>query len=179
MPLIEGRISDLTDDVAVKLEQAITAAVRDAVAVAFPAELGFERNSAGYQVGLEIARKIMPGWTWVTMSRHTWAIQGRRPENAIIARIHILVLQNALESQYKDHILEAVTRTVKDVLGAGGKKLHLAVSIIEGGVEMTLPRDLFADLMHEVPEELLQASNVRNFLMTEILRELQARRQIV
>ena len=109
MPLIEGYISELTDQLAVRLEQDITSAVTEALAQAFPLELGFAPGSQEYQVGLEIARKIMPGWIWVALSQQKWAIRGKRNENAIAARIHILVLQNALEPQYKDRILEAVT----------------------------------------------------------------------
>lgn len=55
MPLIEGYISELTDDLAARLEQAITSAVREAVAQAFPPALGFEPGTPEYQVGLEIA----------------------------------------------------------------------------------------------------------------------------
>ena len=179
MPLIEGYISELTDQLAVRLEQDITSAVTEALAQAFPPELGFAPGSQEYQVGLEVARKIMPGWIWVALSQQKWAIQGKRNENAIAARIHILVLQNALEPQYKDRILEAVTRTAKDILATLGKPVHLAVSITEGGVDMSLPRELFKGLTHGVPEEVLQVKNVSNFLISEINRELQARKKPV
>lgn len=173
MPLIEGYISELSEDLAVKLEQEITAAIREAVSQAFPPELGFTPGTHEYQVGMNVARRIMPGWTWVSLVQRKWTVQGQRVQNAIAARIHILVLQNALEPQYKDHILEAVTSTVKKILGASGKKVHLAVSITEGGVDMTLPEALFRDLTGGKTEELLQGDNVRTFLITEIMKELQ------
>ncbi len=179
MPLIEGQISELSDETAIKLEQAITATIRETVAAAFPPELGFEQGSEGYTVGLEVARKIMPGWTWVTLVQQKVAIQGKRLQDAIVARINILILQNALEPQYKDEILEAVTKAVREVLGAQGKKVHLAISLIEGGVDMTLPRELFGDMMQTSSEELLAADNVRAFLIKEIMKELQTRQQLV
>lgn len=37
---------------------------------------------------------------------------------------------------------------------------------------------LFADLMHEAPEKLLEADNVRAFLITEIMKEVQAKGQV-
>jgi hypothetical protein len=179
MPLIEGYISELTDDIALKLEQEITASVREAVAQAFPPELGYMPGTPEYQIGLEVSRKIMPGWTWVTLSQQQWAIQGKRNKNAIAARIEILVLADALESQYKDHILEAVTQTVKNVLSASGKQVLLAISITEGGVDMSLPSDLFGGLSHGAPEELLQVKDIVAFLKAEINKELQARKNLV
>jgi len=179
MPLIECYLNEMTDDLAVTLERDITSAIREAVAQAFPPELGYVPGTPEFQIGLEVSRKIMPGWTWVSVSQLKWAIQGKRIENAIAARIHILVLENALEAQYKDHILQAVTTTVKNILAAKGKPVYLAISITEGGVDMTLPRELFDGLTHGSPEELLQVKDVSAFLRSEIDKELAARKGLV
>ncbi len=179
MPLVECYLNEMTDELALKLEREITASIREAVAKAFPPELGYKPGTIEYQVGLEVSRKIMPGWTWVSVSQLKWAVQGKRINNAIAARIHILVLENALEPRYKDDILQAVTSTVKNILGASGKQVHLAVSITEGGVDMTLPRELFDGLTHGSPEELLQVKDVSNFLRSEINKELKARKNPV
>lgn len=176
MPLIECYVNDFSEQLALKFESAITASIRESVAQAFPPELGYKPGTPEYEVGLDVSRKIMPGWTWVATSPMKWSIQGKRVENGIVARIHILVLESALESQYKNHILEAVTKTAKEVLGAGGKTVHLAISMVEGGVDMTLPRQLFEGLTHGAPEELLQVSDVTAFLREEIVKELQARK---
>lgn len=179
MPLIECYLNHMTDDLALTLEREITASIREAVAQAFPPELGYRPGTPEYQVGLEVSRKIMPGWTWVSVSQLKWAVQGKRINDDIAARIHILVLENALEPRYKDDILQAVTGTVKKILGAKGKKVHLAVSITEGGVDMTLPRELFEGLTHSSPEELLQVRDVTAFLRSEINKELKARKNPV
>ena len=179
MPLIECYLNEMTDELALKLEREITASIREAVAKAFPPELGYKPGTPEYQVGLEVSRKIMPGWTWVSVSQQKWAVQGKRINDAIAARIHILVLENALEPRYKDDILQAVTGTVKNILSTSGKKVHLAISITEGGVDMTLPRELFDGLTHGSSEELLQVKDVTAFLRTEINRELQARKNPV
>jgi hypothetical protein len=179
VPLIECYLNEMTDDLALKLEKEITASIREAVAQAFPPELGFAPGTPEFQVGVEVSRKIMPGWTWVSVSQLKWAIQGKRINNAIAARIHILVLENALEPRYKDSILQVVTGTVKKILSASGKQVHLAVSITEGGVDMTLPRELFEGLTHGSPEELLQVKDVSEFLRSEINKELQARKNLV
>lgn len=177
MPLIECFVNEINDQLAIKLEEAITASIREAVAQAFPPELGYKPGTPEFQVGLEVARKIMPGWTWVATSQMKWSVRGKRVENGIAARVHILVLEGALEAQYKNHILEAVTRTVKEILGARGKPVHLAISITEGGVDMTLPRQLFEGLTHGAPEELLQLKDVTEFLRTEINKELLLKKQ--
>lgn len=179
MPLINCSLNEVTDELAIRLEQEITASIREAVARAFPPELGYKPGTPEYEIGLEVSRKIMPGWTWVSVSNDQWCVRGQRVKNAIAARINILVLENALETRYKDHILEAVTMTVKKILSASGKPVHMAISITEGGVDMTLPRDLFDGLTHGDLEELLQVENVVAFLKAEIQKELQSRSEAV
>src|SRR5260370_41657161 len=76
MPLVECYLNEMTDELALKLEREITASIREAVAKAFPPELGYKPGTIEYQVGLEVSRKIMPGWTWVSVSQLKWAAQG-------------------------------------------------------------------------------------------------------
>ena len=94
---------------------------------------------------LEIAQKIMPGWIWVALSQQKWAIQGKRNENAIAARIHILVLQNALEPQYKDRILEALSGVDPQPKTNLGATFHeLAERVKRRGLILVIS-DLFGD----------------------------------
>ncbi|MCW5934207.1 MAG: hypothetical protein KIT45_07915 [Fimbriimonadia bacterium] len=172
MPLIEGRITGLTPQIATQLEQSITTAVRDALADGFPDELGFVQGTQEFNIAKQIAQKIMPGWTWVTLEEANWAIGGNRINNGIVARFNILVLTGAVEEQYKEAILDAVTQTVTNILGAGGQQVHLAISVVEGDVEMTLPASLFSGLTQGASGALLTPDRVRAFLMTEVVNTL-------
>lgn len=175
MPCVEGKISgvQLTENLATRLEHDITAALQDVISLAFPAEMGFTEGTREFNIAHHIAREIMPGWTWINLSEARWAVRGRRiGDEAITARFHILVLRNALLENYQQQIAVTVEDTVRNVLGEFGKPLNLFVDVTEGQVDMTLPRDLFGDLLAGASDKLLQPGGVTQFLMNEVMDEL-------
>lgn len=175
MPCVEGQISGipLTEELASRLEEEITAALRDEVSLAFPVELGFIEGTPEYAIAHRIAREIMPGWTWVSLSEARWAVRGRRMgTEAITARFHILVLANALLQNYLRQIAVVVEDTAAKILGEYGKPVNLFVDVIQGEVDMTLPRDLFGDLLAGASDALLDPGGVVQFLMAEVMKEV-------
>jgi hypothetical protein len=175
MPCVEGKISGvtLTEELAARLEEEITAALRDEVSLAFPAEMGFLEGTPEYDIAHRIAREIMPGWTWVNLTEARWAVRGRRVgADAITARFHILVLSNALLQNYRRTIAVTVEDTAAKILGEYGKPVNLFVDVVEGEVDMTLPRDLFGDLLAGASDKLLDPGGVVQFLMAEVLKEV-------
>jgi hypothetical protein len=182
MPLIEGRIGgvELTKELRTRLEEQITASIRESVAEAFPVELGFTQGTREFEIAHQLARKIMPGWTWISLTEHTWAIGGKHVDgqDTVVARFHVLVLANALYPSFRQSVAQAVTKTVMQILGESGKKVHLAVSVIEGEVDMTLPNELFDDLLLGATDKLLTVNGVVQFLMSQVMKELGTTREV-
>ena len=175
MPCVEGKISGtaLTPDLVARLETGITLVLQEHVAPAFARGLNFVEGSREFDVARAVAREIMPGWTWVSLVQQSWAVRGQRiGDNAIVARFHILVLAGALSQAVRQEVVEAVAEFDRTILGQLGKPLQLFVDIIEGEVDMTLPADLFGDLLQGAAHKKLKVDEIMNFFMKLVLRKL-------
>jgi hypothetical protein len=179
MPMVEGTFSGvkLTPELSARLEADITKALQETVSIAFPVELGFTKGTPEFETAHRIAHNIMPGWTWVNLSEGNWAIQGKRVgDNVVTGRINILVLANAVFTNFRREAAKAVTETViKTLKETTGKQVNLSVSIYEGEVDLTLPRELFGDLIHHASTKLLTPNGVQQFIMAEVVKELGAK----
>jgi len=116
----------------------------------------------------------MPGWTWAGVGPQPWAVRGRRiGDETIVARIHILVLAGPLPLAARQEVSQAVAEFATMILEQLGKQLHLSVDIIEGEVDMTLPVDLFGDLLHGATHRARKVEEIMKFFMNLVLRRLQ------
>jgi len=176
MPCVDAKIGgiELTPELVARLETGITAVLQKHIAPVFAHGLNFAEGSREFEVARTVAREIMPGWTWVGVGPQSWAVRGRRVgDEAIVARIHILVLAGALPLAARQEVSQAVAELATMILGQLGKQLHLFVDIIEGEVDMTLPVDLFGDLLHGATHRALKVEEIMKFFMNLVLRRLQ------
>lgn len=175
MPCVHGRISGLklTEEIMVRFETEITKALQEEVSLAFPAEMGFTQGTEEFELCHQIAHKIMPGWTWITLEEARWAVRGVKcSDETIVARFHILVLANALFSNFRQKVAQTVEHTVNKILSEHGKPVQLFVDCIEGEVDMTLPDDLFSDLLRGDKDSLLSPTDVVQFMMKKVIKEI-------
>jgi hypothetical protein len=175
MPCVEGKIGgiELTPELVEKLETGITGVLREHIAPAFANGLNFAEGSREFKAALAVAQEIMPGWTWVSITPQVWAVRGRRVgDEAIVARFHILVLAGALPQTVRQEVAHAVAEIVESILGESNKPVQLFVDIFEGEVDMSLPADLFGDLLKGASLRLLKVDEVMKFFMSAVLRKL-------
>lgn len=166
MPCVDGKISGipLTDNLRRELESQLTQVLQQTIGFQFPKQLGFEEGSETFEKAHRFAKRIMPGWTWITLSEATWAVRGERLSEEIVARFHILVLAGALTQQHRQQVVTNVEERLAHMLGKNGKPVHLFVDIVEGEVDMTLPEELFGDLLKGSTHRLLAVPDVVQFL---------------
>ncbi len=175
MPCVHGKISGLklTEEIIVKLETEITKALQEEISLAFPAELGFVEGTEEFEICHQIAHKIMPGWTWITVEEARWAVRGVKcGDDKIVARFHILVLANALFTNFRQKVVRTVEHTLTRIFSEYGKPVQLFVDCIEGEVDLTLPEDLFGELLKGEDDSLLTPSDVVQFIMKKVINEI-------
>jgi hypothetical protein len=175
MPCVEGKIGgiELTPNLVERLETGITGVLQEHIAPAFAYGLNFAEGSREFKVALTVAREIMPGWTWIAIAPQAWAVRGRRVgDEAIVARFHILVLAGALPQAVRQEVAHAVAAVAESILGESGRPVQLFVDVFEGEVDMSLPSDLFGDLLQGATLRLLKVDEVMKFVMIAVLKRL-------
>ena len=78
----------------------------------------------------------------------------------IVARIHIFLLATAVPQKFRQQVVADVFKTMMNILGQKGKKVHMVVDVIEGEIDMTLPDDLFSTLLQGAEHKLLTVPEV-------------------
>jgi pimeloyl-ACP methyl ester carboxylesterase len=162
MPLIEGRVGNLTKDLEEKLALAITEATVQTLAVSFAAQLGYVGDPVE-GIAREVIGNIAPNWVWIHLESFEPYIARSAAGSAAGGRFAIVLLENALDEKYQDNILEAVAKAARDILGAAGTPVPLAVTLVTGNVQMSVPGS---------PDSLLQADGVHAFLRGEVDKAL-------
>lgn len=170
MPCVDMKISGLkvTPELVAEIETKFTKTLQETIGHQFPDNLGFEKGSELYKKAHEMTLGIMPGWTWITVSEATWAIAGKQIPDEIIARVHILVLKDALTPENNQEIVKNIEELSNEILSASGKKVHLFVDCIEGEVAMTLPEELFSAYIKGNRHKLLKVPEIVDFLQEGI-----------
>jgi hypothetical protein len=174
MPCVEARFSGLklTKALSTQLETEITRTLQETIGYAFPVQLGYTEGTKEFKIAHNFARKIMPGWTWITLSEDNWAVAGKRVPDQIVARIHIFVLANAVALNFRRQVTTNVLKTVDKILSRKGKKVQLFVDIIEGEADLTLPKELFSDMLQGQPHKLLSPEEVVQFFRDAVAKEM-------
>lgn len=166
MPLIEGRVGNLTKDLKEKLAFTITKATVDTLASSFAAQLGYA-GGPEEKIAREVIGQIAPNWVWVNIESFQPYIAGSAAGNVLGGRFDVVLLENALDEQYQDNLTEAVAKAARTVLATNGATngapVPLAISLITGNVDMSVPGS---------PDALLQADGVHKFLRGEIDKAL-------
>jgi len=163
MPLIEGRVGNLTKDLKEKLALTITKATVDTLAASFAAQLGYA-GGAEEKIARKVIGKIAPNWVWVNIESFQPYIAGSAAGNVLGGRFDVVLLENALEEKYQDDLTEAVAKAARSILAANnGTPVPLAIALITGNVDMSVPGS---------PDSLLQAEGVHKFLRGEINKAL-------
>lgn len=163
MPLINGYVNNLNDDLKNALEKEITESVVNTLAEAFPLRLGFAQSSKEYEIAEEVVRSIAPAWVWVELFPFEPKIAGKEVEDGYAAKVDIGLLERALGETHQDAIVNAVADSVRRVLSRDGSLVQLAVSNLTGNVRMSVPGS---------SDALLNAEGVHQFLLGEILKAL-------
>jgi putative intracellular protease/amidase/phenylpyruvate tautomerase PptA (4-oxalocrotonate tautomerase family) len=175
MPCVEVKIAGipLTADWVSRLQAEITAVLQEHIAPAFARCLNYPEGSREFAVALAVARQIMPGWTWVSVVSQEWAVRGRPTgSEAVVARFHILVLAGALSQAVRQDVAQAIADLGMTTLGQGGKPVQLFVDVIEGEVDMTLPADLFGNLVKGARHQKLKVDEIMKFYGDLVLQQL-------
>ncbi len=171
MPCVDMKISGfkVTPELVSEIETKFTKTLQETIGHQFPDNLGFERGSELWKKANEMTLGIMPGWTWITVSEATWSIAGKQIANEVIARIHILVLKDALTPENNQEVVNEIEKLSTEILEkASGKKVHLFVDCIEGEVAMTLPEELFGTYTKGNRHKLLKVPEIVDFLQEGI-----------
>ncbi|TVX93585.1 hypothetical protein [Paenibacillus agilis] len=178
MPCVEIKISgiELTEEFHTLVESSLTSALQEEISHVFPIELGFTEGSKEFEVCRQIAHNIMPGWTWITLEEARWAVRGRVDSDAVTARVHVLLLANAVYTPYRQEVAQKVKEVILPILKSSGKPVHLFVDVIEGEVDMTLPKDLFEPYLRDASDKLLTPGGVVQFIMAETMKALENER---
>lgn len=162
MPLIEGRVGNLTKEIAEKLALGITKATVDTLAKSFATQLGYVEESEA-KIAREVIGKIAPNWVWINIEPFQPYIAGSAANNIPGGRFDIALLENALDEKYQDALTAAVAKSAREILATSGAPVPLAVALITGNVDMSVPGS---------PDSLLQADGVHKFLRGEVDKAL-------
>ena len=170
MPCVDVKISGtaVTDELIREIETKFTKVLQVTIAPQFPTNLGYPKDSELWKKGHAFTLNMMPGWTWVTVSDARWAVGGKQRSEDIVARVHILVLKEALTAENMQDIVSNIEVCAAEILGQFGKKVHLFVDCTEGEVDMTLPRELFSDYIGDASHKLLKVPDIVVYLRRSI-----------
>jgi pimeloyl-ACP methyl ester carboxylesterase len=158
MPLIQGRVGCVADGLAGRLARAITRATVDTLAASFAAQLGYTGEPAE-GIARRVIAGIAPNWVWVDIEPFQPYIAGQAAMDAQGGRFEIVLLENALDETYQDALTAAVAGAARSALANGHGPVPLAVSLVTGNVDMSVPGS---------PDSLLRADGVHAFLRGEI-----------
>jgi len=172
MPNVQINLSgiELTENLVTRLEQNVFTTLRDTISESFAIALEYQPKTSDYAVAYEYVQKIMPGWTWISVSTSPWALRKVHiePNDAIVCHVRILLLAGAITKDYRQKVATDVFQTVKKILSINGKKLHMFVDVIEGEVDMTLDTDLFCTLLQGNDHKLLKVPEVTGAVKSDI-----------
>lgn len=166
MPLVEGRICNVSDDLKKQLITSINRNIVEVLKINFASELGFTEEKEN-QIAKEVIGRFAPGWVWVYLEDFNPTIAGEKiAKDEMALRMDIGLLEGSMREEYQDELVTAATEAARQILGPKCSKLHLAVANITGNVRMSVP---------SAPDALLRAGGVHAFLARQVQSELHKR----
>jgi len=154
MPMVELKVSGykLNDGFVKELETKITRVLQDTISTSFAIGLGYGTDHKHHDIAKKTVERIMPGWTMINVEECVWAWGGVRSDDVIV-RIQTLVLANAVALEWRRAIATNLFNLMKKMFADAGDRLKIFNTVIEGEVTMSLPPELFADLLKDGEKE--------------------------